>query len=76
MARKRRRSPRRKKSNLMLHRTRNLGVIGTRGAGVIAHTVGPFISDSEIIDMIVLKTESNQPIVNESRSAQMIPEIT
>lgn len=76
MARKRRRSLRRKKPNLMLHRTRNLGVIGTRGAGVIAHTVGPFISDSEIIDMIVLKTESNQPIVNESRSAQMIPEIT
>ena len=76
MARKRRRSLRRKKPNLMLHRTRNLGVIGTRGAGVIAHTVGPFISGSEIIDMIVLKTESNQPIVNESRSAQMIPEIT
>ena len=76
MARKRRRSLRRRKQNLMLHRTRNLGVIGTRGAGVIAHTVGPFISESEIIDMIVLKTESNQPIVNESRSAQMIPEIT
>ena len=26
----------------MLHRTRNLGVVGTRGAGVIAWTKGPY----------------------------------
>jgi hypothetical protein len=42
MARKRRRSPRRKRGNLMLHRTRNLGVVGTRGGGLIAWTKGAF----------------------------------
>jgi len=42
MARRRRRSPRRKRGNLMLHRTRNLGVIGTRGGGLIAWTKGAF----------------------------------
>ena len=40
VARRRRRSLRRRKPNLMLHRTRNLGVVGTRGAGVIAWTKG------------------------------------
>ena len=42
MARRRRRSPRRKRGNLMLHRTRNLGVIGTMGGGLIAWTKGAF----------------------------------
>lgn len=42
MARRRRRSPRRKRGNLMLHRTRNLGVVGTRGGGLIAWTKGAF----------------------------------
>jgi len=42
MARRRRRSPRRKRGNLMLHRTRNLGVVGTRGGGLIAWTKGSF----------------------------------
>ena len=42
MARRRRRSPRRKRGNLMLHRTRNLGVISTRGGGLIAWTKGAF----------------------------------
>ena len=42
MARRRRRSLRRRKPNLMLHRTRNLGVVGTRGGGLIAWTKGAF----------------------------------
>ena len=42
MARRRRRSPRRKRGNLMLHRTRNFGVVGTRGGGLIAWTKGAF----------------------------------
>ena len=42
MARRRRRSPRRKRGNLMLHRTRNLGVVGTRGGCLIAWTKGAF----------------------------------
>jgi len=42
MARRRRRSPRRKRGNLMLHRTRNLGVVGTRGGGLLAWTKGAF----------------------------------
>ena len=42
MARRRRRSPRRKRGNLMLHRTRNFGVVGTRGGGLIALTKGAF----------------------------------
>ena len=42
MARRRRRIPRRKRGNLMLHRTRNLGVVGTRGGGLLAWTKGAF----------------------------------
>ena len=34
----------RKRQNLLLMRTRNLGVVGTKGAGVRAFTKGPFIS--------------------------------
>ena len=33
-----------KKHNLMLMRTRNLGVVGTKGAGVRAFTKGPWYS--------------------------------
>ena len=36
----------------MLMRTRNLGVVGTRGAGVIAHTMGPYyprVDDEDIL---------------------------
>ena len=55
MARKRRRSLRRKKPNLMLHRTRNLGVVGTRGAGLIAFTKGAFTK---------LKDPTNNPYLH------------
>lgn len=54
MARRRRRSPRRRKPNLMLHRTRNLGVIGTRGAGVIAWTKGAYARIQDVIDRVKL----------------------
>jgi hypothetical protein len=33
-----------RRQNLMMMRTRNLGVVGTKGAGVRAFTKGPFIS--------------------------------
>ena len=33
-----------KRHNLMMMRTRNLGVVGTRGAGVCAFTKGPWYS--------------------------------
>jgi hypothetical protein len=33
-----------KRHNLMMMRTRNLGVVGTRGAGVRAFTKGPWYS--------------------------------
>ena len=78
MARKRRRSLRRKKPNLMLHRTRNLGVVGTRGAGLIAHTKGPYIStggDSPGLDFVHLITEQGHlSMVNEDRTSNIIPE--
>jgi len=79
VARRRRRAKfgRKTKKNLMLHRTRNLGVVGTRGAGVIAHTKGPFISmdGGIVIDPTEsLLTESGYALVNESRTANIIPE--
>lgn len=38
----------------MLHRTRNLGVIGTRGAGVIAWTKGAYARIQDVIDRVKL----------------------
>ena len=78
MARKRRRSLRRKKPNLMLHRTRNLGVIGTRGAGMIAHTKGPYISIGGAapgLDFDHLVTEHGHlSMVTEDHTTNIIPE--
>ena len=71
MARKRRRSPRRKRSNLMLHRTRNLGVVGTRGAGVIAHTMGPYMGDKETLGLL---DELGNGIINEAATQYVITE--
>jgi hypothetical protein len=37
-----------KRHNLMMMRTRNLGVVGTRGAGVRAFTKGPWYSVGKV----------------------------
>ena len=59
----------------MLHRTRNLGVVGTRGAGVIAHTKGAHYSlPSEEQDIFAILTESGQPMKNEMGNFHLIPE--
>ena len=57
----------------MLHRTRNLGVVGTRGAGVIAHTMGPYYPRVEE-DIFALLTEDGKPIKNQMGNFYLIPE--
>ena len=39
-----------KRHNLMMMRSRNLGVVGTKGAGVRAFTQGPFIDRDKVSD--------------------------
>jgi hypothetical protein len=39
-----------KRHNLMMMRSRNLGVVGTKGAGVRAFTQGPFIDRDKVRD--------------------------
>ena len=73
--RKRAKFGRKTKHNLMLMRTRNLGVVGTRGAGVIAHTMGPYyprFEDDE--DIFALLTEDGQPIKHQVVNKYLIPE--
>jgi len=75
VARRRRRARfgRKTKHNLMLHRTRNLGVVGTRGAGVIAHTMGPYYPrDDE--DIFALLTETGKPMKNQAGNQYLLPE--
>ena len=77
MARKRRRSLRRKKPNLMLHRTRNLGVIGTRGAGIIAFTKGAYAKLKDVVNNLKLKlmiTNDGDMIVMEDGETYISPE--
>ncbi len=75
MARKRRRSLRRKKPNLMLHRTRNLGVIGTRGAGVIAWTKGAYSKLNDAVTKLKLMiTQDEAFIVMEDGLTNISPE--
>ena len=77
MARKRRRSLRRKKPNLMLHRTRNLGVIGTRGAGIIAFTKGAYAKLKDAVNNLKLKlmiTNDGDMIVMEDGETYISPE--
>ena len=82
MARRRRRGGGRKrakfgrktKHNLMLHRTRNLGVVGTRGAGVIAHTMGPYYPRVDDEDIFALLTEDGTPIKNQTGNFYLLPE--
>ena len=75
MARRRRRARfgRKTKHNLMLMRTRNLGVVGTRGAGVIAHTMGPYYPRVDE-DIFALLTETGKPIKNEMGNQYLLPE--
>ena len=66
MARRRRRSPRRKRGNLMLHRTRNLGVVGTRGGGLIAWTKGAFNKLKNVVQRIkILIAQDGDILVTE-----------
>ena len=66
MARRRRRSPRRKRGNLMLHRTRNLGVIGTRGGGLLAWTKGAFSKLKNAVQRIkILISQDGDILVTE-----------
>ena len=75
MARKRRRSLRRKKPNLMLHRTRNLGVVGTRGAGIIAFAQGAYarLKDA-VIRLKLMTTNDGDMIVMEDGETYISPE--
>ena len=65
MPRRRRRSPR-KRGNLMLHRTRNLGVVGTRGGGLIAWTKGAFNKLKNVVQRIkILIAQDGDILVTE-----------
>lgn len=62
------------KHNLMLMRTRNLGVVGTRGAGVIAHTMGPYYPRDPEVDIYALLTEDGKPIKHQQLAKYLLPE--
>ena len=50
----------------MLHRTRNLGVIGTRGAGVIAWTKGAYARIQDVIDRVkLLVSQDGEALITE-----------
>jgi len=50
----------------MLHRTRNLGVIGTRGAGVIAWTKGAYARIQDVIERVkLLLSEDGEALITE-----------
>ena len=77
MARRRRRSLRRKRGNLMLHRTRNLGVVGTRGGGLIAWTKGAFAGSNDPTNkpyLHLLVSEQDEVLLMEDGSTPMISE--
>ena len=57
----------------MLMRTRNLGVVGTRGAGVIAHTMGPYYPREEP-EILMLITEQDDPMINEAATKYLSPQ--
>ncbi len=71
--RKRAKFGRKTKHNLMLHRTRNLGVVGTRGAGVIAHTMGPYYPREEA-ELFYILTEAGEPMLNEAGTKNLVPQ--
>lgn len=59
----------------MLHRTRNLGVVGTRGAGVIAWTKGAYgaVRDA-VIRIKIMITQSGEQIIAEDGVTNIAPE--
>ena len=60
------------KHNLMLMRAHNLGVVGTRGAGVYAHTMGPYYPRET--DVFMLITELGEPMINEAATKYLSPQ--
>ena len=61
----------------MLHRTRNLGVIGTRGAGIIAFTKGAYARLKDVVNNLKLKlmiTNDGDMIVMEDGDTYISPE--
>ena len=48
------------KQNLMMMRTRNLGVVGTKGAGVCAFTKGPWYSVGKVTRAADAKDEGKK----------------
>ena len=59
----------------MLHRTRNLGVVGTRGAGVIAWTKGAYTNlKNAVIRFKLMITQSGDQIVMEDGTTNVSPE--
>ena len=60
----------------MLHRTRNLGVVGTRGAGVIAWTKGAYsnLKDVVVIKIKLMITQVGDQIVMEDGTTNIAPE--
>jgi len=58
----------------MLHRTRNLGVIGTRGAGVIAWTKGAYARIQDVIDRVKLLVSQDGDALITEDDILMAPE--
>lgn len=59
----------------MLHRTRNLGVVGTRGAGVIAWTKGAYSNLKDVVIRIKLMiTQGGDQIMMEDGTTNIAPE--
>lgn len=59
----------------MLHRTRNLGVVGTRGAGVIAWTKGAYTNlKNAVIRLKLMITQGGDQIVMEDGTTNVSPE--
>ena len=56
----------------MLMRTRNLGVVGTRGAGEYAHTMGPYYPREDEEDIYALLTEV-RPADGSTRQLAQVP---
>ena len=67
---------RKTKHNLMLMRTRNLGVVGTRGAGVIAWTKGAYVNQDGTNKpyLHLLFSEQSEVLLMEDGSTPMISE--
>ena len=59
----------------MLHRTRNLGVVGTRGGGLIAWTKGAYGAvRNAVIRIKIMITQSGEQIIAEDGVTNIAPE--